>query len=297
VPQSCGVQLKSHNFTSQTLAQAHQLGFRILRRGFYWSSVEKTKGKYDFSEYDPQIRKARGLGLTVVGVLFGNNELYEDDGESGIRTEEGRQGFANSAAASAAHYEDQPVLWEVWNEPNVCTFWRKSGKHNSPEFAAEYADLVKAVAPAMVKANPDCFVMAGSVSNYWEPSCEWTESCFRQGILKTGIRGWSAHPYGVKTPEEFAIGPPADKLLTEGEWDFLKNTGAGSFELAKTDDGQPIGMLTYDFTKSRSRFIPYVLATAAVTIPEGPDAVRLSARSQVAQPLTFHVVNNVGHTY
>ena len=98
------------------------------------------------------------------------------------------------------------MLWEIWNEPNVRTFWRKSGTHNSEEFAAEYTALVQAVAPAMLKADPGCFVMAGSVSNYWEPSYAWTEHCFKKGILTSGIRGWSTHPYGVSTPEEFAVG-------------------------------------------------------------------------------------------
>ncbi len=229
-PQSCGVQLKTHNFTSGTLDEVHKLGFRVLRRGFYWSSIEKEKGVYDFSSYDAQMKQARRLGITVVGVLFGNNALHEDDGQGGIQTEAGRQGFAKFAAALAERYKAQNVLWEVWNEPNVSTFWRKNGKHNSKEFAAEYSALVKAVAPVMRKADPNCFVMAGSVSNYWEPSYEWTESCFKNGILKSGIRGWSVHPYGVKTPEEFAIGHARMREL-------LKKYGAPEFPILNTERG------------------------------------------------------------
>ena len=48
----------------------------------------------------------------------------------------------------------------------------------------------------------------------------------------------STKPAGVA-----ATGPSADKLLTAGEWKFVKNTGDGSFELAKGDDGEPIGVL------------------------------------------------------
>ncbi len=229
-PQSCGIQLKSHNFTADTLNHVHKLGFRVVRRGFYWSTIEPEKGTYDFSNYDEQMKQASRLGLTVVGVLFGNNSLYEDDGKGGIQTEEGRQGFARFAAALAKHYKNQNVLWEVWNEPNVRTFWRKDGKHNSNEFAAEYTALVKEVAPAMLKADPNCFVMAGSVSNYWEPSYQWTESCFKKGILKTGIRGWSVHPYGVKTPEEFAIGHARMREL-------LKEYGKPDFPILNTERG------------------------------------------------------------
>lgn len=206
IPQSCYIQLKTHNYDIKTLNEVHAAGFRGVRRGFYWNAVETEKGTYDFSKYDEQMNHSRSLGLSTIGVLFNSHKDYEDDGLGGIQTEAGRQGFAAFAAALADHYRDYDITWEIWNEPNVRTFWRKDGKHNSPEFAKEYTDLVKAVVPAMLAANPDTVVVAGSLSNYWEPSYEWTESCFREGILETGIAAWSVHPYGVKTPEEFSIG-------------------------------------------------------------------------------------------
>ena len=202
-------------------------------------STEKEKGVYDFSKYDVEMKHANNLGITVVGVLFGNNKLYEDDKLGGIQTETGRKGFADFAAALADHYQDHNVLWEVWNEPNVKTFWRNNGKANSPEFAKEYASLVNTVAPAMLKADPKCIVLAGSVSNYWEPSYEWTESCFKNGILKSGIRGWSVHPYGVRTPEEFGVGHQRTRALLKkyGAADLpILNTERG-FAVAKTAEG------------------------------------------------------------
>ena len=204
IPLNCGIQMKGDTFNIKTLEEVHRLGFRIVRRGFYWYGDEKEKGVYRFPN-DPQMAKCRELGLTVVAVIFGNNKLYEDNGKGGIQTEEGRRGYAAYAAALAAHYKDQNVIWEIWNEPNVQTFWRK-GKHNSQEFADEYSALVKETAPAILKADPKAFVVAGSVSNYWQPSFEWTEACFRNGVLESGIRGWSVHPYGVKTPEEHKWG-------------------------------------------------------------------------------------------
>ena len=229
VPDSCGIQLKTHNFTVETLDHVHRLGFRIVRRGFYWKTVEQQKGVYDFSAYDAQMAHARELGLIVVGTLFSGNPLYGED-RGGVLTEEGRAGFASFAAAAAKHYKDQHVLWEVWNEPNVRTFWRKDGTHNSEPFAAEYTALVKATVPAMLAADPDAFVMAGSVSNYWEPSYQWTEFCFRGGILESGIKGWSVHPYGVKTPEEFGIGHARTREL-------LRKYGAPDMPLLDTERG------------------------------------------------------------
>src|SRR6185295_14790010 len=92
------------------------------------------------------------------------------------------EGFAAFAAALADRYKGRKIIWEIWNEPNVQTFWHK-GKHNSKEFAKEYSDLVNTVAPAMVKADPSVVIAAGSLSNYWEPAYQWTEHCFRNGVL------------------------------------------------------------------------------------------------------------------
>jgi len=211
IPLNCGVQMKGDTFNLKTLEEVHRLGFRIVRRGFYWHGDEKERGVYAFPN-DPQMAKCKELGLTVVAVIFGCNKLYEDNGMGGIQTEEGRRGYAAYAAALAERYKGQNVIWEIWNEPNVQTFWRK-GKHNSPEFAAEYTALVKEAVPAILKADPKAFVVAGSVSNYWQPSFDWTEACFRGGILESGIRGWSVHPYGVKTPEEHKWGHDVTRSL------------------------------------------------------------------------------------
>jgi polysaccharide biosynthesis protein PslG len=230
VPASVGVNLKTHNFTIEVLDRVHEAGFKFVRRGMYWNVIERQKGVYYFSSYDPIMEHARSLGITVNVVLFSSNPAYEHKGVGGVVTEAGRQGFARFAAAAAAHYKDHAIIWEIWNEPNTRTFWRKEGKGNSDAFAQEYTDLVKAVMPAMREADPDCFVAAGSLSNYWGPSYEWTEFCFKNGILKTGIDAWSVHPYGVKTPEEFTVGHDIMRAL-------LKKYGAPDMPLINTERG------------------------------------------------------------
>ena len=229
VPMNIGVQMKTDTFNEATLREVRGLGFRVVRRGLYWNVVEKEKGVYDFSSVDAQMKVCKELGLTVIVTLFSSNSLYEEP-RGGVQTEAGRKGFASFAVAAAKHFSGQDVMFEIWNEPNVRTFWRKDGTHNSPEFAKEYSDLVNTVVPAMVKAVPGVFVMAGSVSNYWEPSYQWTEECFKNGVLKSGIRAWSVHPYGVKTPEEFKVGHDRTKEL-------LKKYGAPDMPLIDSERG------------------------------------------------------------
>lgn len=238
IPQSCGMQMKGGDWTNTVIREIHADGYTTVRKGFYWTSVEKVKGTYTFEDFDEQMNLCKELGLKVVGVLFHDNKDYEDNNSRGVTTEAGRKGFAAFAAALAEHYKDYDVIWEVWNEPNTMTFWGKHGKQgNSPEYASEYTALVKEVAKAMLEKDPDCMIAAGSVSNYWEPSYQWTESCFKLGILKSGIRVWSVHPYGVKTPEEFAIGHKRTREL-------MKKYGSPDFPMIDTERGFSLGKTT-----------------------------------------------------
>jgi hypothetical protein len=110
----------------------------------------------------------------------------------------------------------------------------------------------------------------------------------------------AAGPAGTEAAVPDAL--PADgvdlKLFAAGTaWNFVKNTGEGSFTLGTDSDGRPIGTMAYDFTASKSRTTPYVLASAPLTVPEGATAVLLQARSAIAQPLTFRVTDSTEQTH
>lgn len=205
VPNTFGIQTKADNVTLKNLDQIEEVGFRVIRRAFYWYQVEKEKGVYDFSWYDSLYKNASSRNLRFYGLLYGENKLYENDGLGGIQTEAGRKGFADFAAAVAEHFRGKGVIYEIWNEPNIGSFWKK-GAHNTDEFAHEYTSLVKEIVPAMHAADPESFVVAGAVSALWQPSFNWMDECFESGILESGINGWSVHPYSFITPEEHAEG-------------------------------------------------------------------------------------------
>ena len=80
-------------------------------------------------------------------------------------------------------------------------FWKGPGDHNSDAFADQYVALVKKAVPAMRQADPDCYILGGSVSCLWVNSFKWLDRCFKQGLLKTGLNGLSVHPYGFARPE------------------------------------------------------------------------------------------------
>jgi hypothetical protein len=121
-------------------------------------------------------------------------------------------------------------------------------------------------------ADPDCLIVAGSVSNIWEPSFRWTEHCFRRGVLKSGIVGWSVHPYGLKRPEDYV---PAyarmRKLMAKHgapKGMLLLNTERG-FPLRKAEGwtgGDPRKSRTYQAWHFVRQYLVDVLTDTRLTI-------------------------------
>lgn len=212
-------------------------GATFIRKGFYWSSIEKTQGVYDFdtSGYDALMDNWSQRGIRVIACLVWNNTLYENHGDNAIITEAGRQAFADYAAACAAHYKDYDVIFEIWNEPNLGGFWR--GTSNSDAIAEEYTALVQAVVPVMKAADADCKVVAGSISCLWSASFSWLERCLEQGLHQSGIDGLSVHPYGFQWPE----------LAIQGGYGDLGNIlakfGASDLVVVNSEVGYDLGWI------------------------------------------------------
>lgn len=199
IPNNLGIQLKQDTEGVEHLDAVQNLGMKWVRRGFIWESIEKIKGVYDFSAYDKFVKNCEDRGLSIIGCMAFSNKLYGH-----VKDEPGRAGYAKFAAALVEHYKGRDIIWEIWNEPNTMTFWGRHGKvGNSDQYATEYTNLVKEVVPAMRKANPDCIILAGSVSNMWTESYKWMSYCFAKGILDVDWDIWSVHPYGLKSPEDY----------------------------------------------------------------------------------------------
>lgn len=230
IPGSCGVQLKHNNYDGENLDLLQANGFTYVRRGFMWQAIEKEKGVYDFATYDAFVADCKARGIRILGCIALQNKLYGHP-----KDPEGRAGYAAYAAALAEHYKDADIIWELWNEPNVRTFWGWHGKHNSEAYAAEYVALVKAAVPAMRAANPDAIIMAGAVSGLWEAPHLWMEHCFRMGILDTGINAWSVHPYSLKCPEDYVASYARMRAA------MVASGADGKIPVINSERGYPIG--------------------------------------------------------
>jgi hypothetical protein len=150
--------------------------------------------------------------------------------------------YARALAFLVGRYKQRVAAWQIWNEPNLTSFWRASDP------ARAYAELVKAAYPAAKAAYPDSTILAGALSQ--------SDHQFTQRLYDHGIRGhfdaFSFHPYsddvspadgrGSADPRySFARGVPAVRevmvrngdhrplWLTESGWSTSTVRGAASY--------------------------------------------------------------------
>ncbi|MHC4494981.1 MAG: cellulase family glycosylhydrolase [Planctomycetota bacterium] len=168
-----------------------EAGFKLIRMDLTWAVIEHSKGVYDFEKigYDSLTKGCTERGIRILYILDYSNSIYES-GRS-VRTEAGREAFADFAEAAAKRYAGKGVLWEIWNEPNIKHFW------DPQPSVADYCKLVEKTAPRIRKADPKGLVVAGATSQI---PLGWIEDCFKKGLLKW-IDVLSVHPYRSEPPE------------------------------------------------------------------------------------------------
>ncbi|HVS82508.1 MAG TPA: cellulase family glycosylhydrolase [Pyrinomonadaceae bacterium] len=167
-------------------------GFRWVRMDFKWDATETERGRYDFSSYDRLIASLEPHNIHALLILDYGNPLY--DNEAPPRNESTRQAFARWAVAAAKHFAGRGVIWEVYNEPNLATFWPVRPNVD------EYVALALAVGRAFRAEVPREKLIGPATSGIDFP---FLEACFKAGLLDywTAV---SVHPYRNSDPESAA---------------------------------------------------------------------------------------------
>lgn len=192
----------------EDIARMATFGVKVLRFDLSWREVEKTKGVYDWSRYDPLFAELKSLGIRPLPILAKSNPIYNDYLKTAApATIQARNAFAAFAAAAANRYAGSNPIWEIWNEPDTERFWKPT-----PD-SADYAALAAATCHAIRKAQPDAYVIAPGLSvipskeNGYH-SANWLSDIFAEAPLMQCLSAFSVHPYRKIRPEEFYFEQP-----------------------------------------------------------------------------------------
>ena len=183
-----GLGVNIHGTIAQDLDMMQAAGCKFIRYDTEWDQIETTVGHYNWVLPDGLITACADRGMRLLYILDYGNSLYGTNPDSSSW----RQGFANFAAAAAARYAGDGVVWELWNEPNAGL--GLPGMSN----AYTYMALANKAIPAMRAADPNCTIVAPAFANM-TGNTSWLTTCFQKGLLNL-VDGVSVHPY-QSTPE------------------------------------------------------------------------------------------------
>lgn len=170
------------------------LGAKWARLQTGWSRCETKEGVYDMGWLDEVVNEVIKAGVKPWFNVGYGNRLYSPDAphESAVGQvplydgERGVNGWKGFLAALGTRFKDRVEFWEIWNEPNISSFWHPKHK-SSPE---EYAKLVAISAEAIRSTQPSAKIVA-CVSGIPVP---FIEGCFKAG-MGANIAAFSLHPY------------------------------------------------------------------------------------------------------
>lgn len=153
-----GVGRKAQDRTTTAL---RGLGSEWVRMSIRWSdSVESSDGTYNsstLSSFDRAVDLARGAGYRIILMVDGSPSWAHDGTNSSSPPRDNAE-LAEFMAFLASRYAGKVQAYEVWNEPNVPASWP-----SGPD-PARYAQMLRAVAPAIRSADPTAKVVFAGLS-------------------------------------------------------------------------------------------------------------------------------------
>jgi len=205
-------------------------GIGIVRLPVPWSSVQLTKGSYNWAGLDEGVEVAARAGLRVLPFIYGTprwlarpTRLPIDSVRARAAWKElltaaverygpGGQFWAEHAAGGVGvHYEPAvpaalPIrTWQIWNEANFFYF-------TTPASPSRYAKLVTMSSQALKAADPGAKVVLAGLFAEPKPrypkgmdAVEFLQRLYRVPGIRNRFDGIALHPYAVdaETLEEF----------------------------------------------------------------------------------------------
>jgi hypothetical protein len=151
---------RSSDISPLLVGRARELGTKWVREEFTASRLHAdTTGRYWWTDYDRIVNQERKAGLQILGLLDYSNTWSLADHGTMPHGDMRRltADFARYVYAVVRHFRGRVRYWEIWNEPNVDTFW-----HPSPD-PTDYAALLNAAGSAVKRADPRArIVLAGT---------------------------------------------------------------------------------------------------------------------------------------
>jgi hypothetical protein len=179
------------------LAAMKAIGLTSVRLDANWDWVQRTGPEtFSWAQLDQAVNSVRAAGMSVDLIIDGCPPWaasFGTKGDSWSQPASPKQ-YAAWAADVARRYGPRGVnTFEIWNEPNIVTFWQPK-----PNPAAYTADLIAAYS-AIKAVDPSAFVISGGLANAVSNGTNYSAVDFLKAMYAEGAKGHldavGYHPY------------------------------------------------------------------------------------------------------
>ncbi len=207
-----------HAYAQQEFKLMLQAGIRWVRTDFDWSGVERKPGEWRFEHLDETVEWAEAAGIRLLPIL----DYDVPWARPAYRHLDLWLAYVRRVVS---RYKDRIRFWEVWNEPNLESFWR-----DKPD-PKNYVTLLEATYGEIKKIDPKLVVVLGGVAGI-----PWS---YLEGIYQAGGKDFfdvmNVHPYRYPAgPEERPLYEDLRKLR-----ELMATYGDGEKPIWITEIGWP----------------------------------------------------------
>ena len=208
LPFGLGVHVQAWQMEPGELESIKGAGFNFVRWGMGWEAIEKSPGVFDWTTPDAIFENLKRAGLSSIVIIGGGNRLYspllELPPSPGARetsvpappeSDAARMAWQRFAAAAAKRYADDPVTWEIWNEPDLSIFWPpRPDADADTQLVSTTCSAIKAVVPGATVVAPATAALPVRVPKFYTALAHADAS----GCLD----GLSMHSYRIEGGQE-----------------------------------------------------------------------------------------------
>ena len=218
-----------------------QAGSTLWRVAIDWRFAEPVRDEIELETHDAIYCEALARGIRPIFHITGSPEWAEDRGGCPLvsclyppRVDELAE-LRELATLIALRYPEAAAI-EVWNEPNLATYWARPDP-------ARYVEVLEAIDSGAAAAGSEIPVLAGSLSNTGRDDAGRADFApFLRRMMAAGaghhMDGFAFHPY--------PIGPLGSRRERfESTMDRLERalraSGEGDMPIWVTEVGLPVG--------------------------------------------------------
>ena len=284
---------------ARTLDDAVALGVGWLRVDLSWDAIQPTSPSlFDWTAFDRVVAAAVARHLQVLPTLgFTPNWARLAGCGSDKCAPANPDQFAYFASQAVARYAPLGVhTWEIWNEPNLYTFWKPV-----PD-PAEYVRLLRATTTAMRATDPTATLISGGLAPASTTRITRAPVDFLASFCQDGggrlVDAIGYHPFSFPAPPSYRASWNAWDQIAGTERNVegvLASCGVPTTKLWLTEYGAPTGGPGLAATSSN-----YQTATSQDHVSEAfqatlaTEAVQLSQSSPSIAALFWYSYQDAG---